>query len=98
MRPIGYSGRPGGIASPLESPALQSTDPSTLWSTPMRLHFRAAPWYTSAYRRAVIDMHIPDWNDAFLSQFDPERYVAMLVQAKAQSIVAYAMSHTGLFN
>jgi hypothetical protein len=64
----------------------------------MRLHFRAAPWYTSAYRRAVIDMHIPDWNDAFLSQFDPERYVAMLVQAKAQSIVAYAMSHTGLFN
>jgi len=59
---------------------------------------RAAPWYTSAYRRAVIDMHIPDWNDAFLSRFDPDRYVAMLVRAQAQSIVAYAMSHAGLFN
>jgi len=64
----------------------------------MNLHSRATPWYTMAYRRAVIDMHIPDWDDAFLSRFDPDRYVAMLVQARAQSIVAYAMSHTGLFN
>jgi hypothetical protein len=64
----------------------------------MSLESRAAPWYTAAYRRAVIDMHIPDWNDAFLSRFDAGRYVAMLVRAKAQSIVAYAMSHAGLFN
>jgi hypothetical protein len=58
----------------------------------------ATPWYTTAYRRAVIDMHIPDWDDAFLSRFDAGRYVAMLVRAHAQSIVAYAMSHVGLFN
>jgi hypothetical protein len=59
---------------------------------------RPAPWYATAYRRAVIDMHIPDWDDAFLSRFDAQRYVAMLVRAQAQSIVAYAMSHVGLFN
>ncbi len=56
------------------------------------------PWYTSAYRRAVIDMHIPDWDDKFLSRVDVEQYVNMLVRAHAQSIVAYAMSHVGLFN
>jgi hypothetical protein len=43
-------------------------------------------------------MHIPDWDDAFLSRFDAENYVAMLLRARAQSIVAYAMSHVGLFN
>lgn len=55
-------------------------------------------WYAHAYRRAVIDMHIPDWDDAFLAKFDPARYVRALVEAKAQSIVAYAQSHAGLFN
>ena len=56
------------------------------------------PWYVSAYRRAVIDMHIPDWDDKFLSRVDVQQYVNMLVRARAQSIVAYAMSHVGLFN
>jgi Hypothetical glycosyl hydrolase 6 len=55
-------------------------------------------WFTSAYRRAVIDMHIPDWDDEFFSQFDPERYVEMLVKSRAQSVVAYGQSHVGLFN
>src|SRR5262249_43344446 len=64
----------------------------------MAVQSRSTPWYTSAYRRAVIDMHVPDWDDRFLSQFDASRYVAMLVKARAQSIVAYAMSHVGLFN
>ena len=56
------------------------------------------PWYATAYRRAVIDMHIPDWDDAFLSRVDVDQYVEMLAKAQAQSIVAYAMSHVGLFN
>ena len=64
----------------------------------MILNNPATPWYTTAYRRAVIDMHIPDWDDAFLSRLDAGQYVAMLVKARAQSIVAYAMSHVGLFN
>lgn len=56
------------------------------------------PWYGRAYRRAVIDMHIPDWDDRFLSKLDIRDYVRLLKQAKAQSVVAYAQSHTGLFN
>lgn len=55
-------------------------------------------WYETAYRRAVIDMHIPDWDEKFLSQFDADRYVEMLVKSRAQSIVAYGHSHVGLFN
>jgi Hypothetical glycosyl hydrolase 6 len=58
----------------------------------------AKKWYESAYRRAVIDMHIPDWDDKFLSQFDPDQYVEMLVKSRAQSIVCYCQSHVGLFN
>ena len=64
----------------------------------MNLDNSSPPWYATAYRRAVIDMHIPDWDDAFLSRFDAGQYVAMLGKARAQSIVAYAMSHVGLFN
>jgi hypothetical protein len=56
------------------------------------------PWYARAYRRAVIDMHIPDWDPEFLSRVNVDEYVGMLVKARAQSIVAYAMSHVGLFN
>ncbi len=55
-------------------------------------------WYERAWRRAVIDMHIPDWDPLFLSKFDPQEYVARLVESRAQSIVLYAQSHTGLFN
>jgi hypothetical protein len=64
----------------------------------MSIDNHVTAWYTTAYRRAVIDMHIPDWDDAFLSRFDAENYVGMLARARAQSIVAYAMSHVGLFN
>ena len=55
-------------------------------------------WFESAWRRAVIDMHIPDWDSKFLSEFDADRYVAALVRSRAQSIVCYAHSHVGLFN
>ncbi|MBI4602759.1 MAG: beta-galactosidase [Planctomycetes bacterium] len=55
-------------------------------------------WYALAYRRAVIDMHIPDWDEKFLSEVDPDQYVDMLVRSRAQSIVLYAQSHVGLFN
>jgi len=55
-------------------------------------------WFRRAYRRAVVDMHIPDWDPAFLSAFDADEYVQRLVEARAQSVVAYAHSHVGLFN
>ncbi len=55
-------------------------------------------WFATAYRRAVIDMHIPDWDEQFLSQFDGDNYVEMLVKSRAQSVVCYGQSHVGLFN
>jgi len=55
-------------------------------------------WFEKAWRRAVIDMHIPDWDPSFLSEFDPDSYVERLRTSRAQSIVLYAQSHTGLFN
>jgi len=53
-------------------------------------------WYERAYRRVVVDMHITDHDPRFMSQFDPEQYVAMLRLARAQSAVVYAHSHVGL--
>ena len=58
----------------------------------------SAPWYRNAYRRNVIDMHITDWNEEFLSQFDPDEYVRILKLSQVQSAVVYAHSHVGLCN
>ena len=52
-------------------------------------------WYEKAYRRNVIDMHITDWDERFLSEFDAEKYVEMLVLSQAQSAVVYGHSHVG---
>lgn len=54
------------------------------------------PWYRNVYRRNVIDMHIADWNEKFLSEFDPARYVQMLVMSQVKSAVVYTHSHVGL--
>ncbi len=54
------------------------------------------PWYRHVYRRNVIDMHITDWNDKFLSEFDPGRYVQMLAMSQVKSAVVYTHSHVGL--
>jgi len=56
----------------------------------------SSAWYSHAYRRNVVDMHIPDWHESFLSQFDPKAYVQTLKISRAQSAVLYAHSHAGL--
>ena len=53
-------------------------------------------WYQSAYRRCVVDMHITDHNEKFMSEFDARKYVDMLILAQVQSAVVYAHSHVGL--
>ena len=58
----------------------------------------AERWYETAYRRNVIDMHIADWDERFLSEFDAQKYVDMLVLSQVQSAVVYAHSHVGLCN
>lgn len=67
-------------------------------AAPMKSENALHLWFTKAWRRAVIDAHIPDWDPQFLSRFDSDAYVARLVESRAQSVVCYAMSHVGLFN
>ena len=55
-------------------------------------------WYKNNYRRHLIDMHIDDWNDEFLSQFDTDAYVNNLINAKVQNAMIYLQSHVGLCN
>ena len=55
-------------------------------------------WYKNNYRRHLCDMHINDWDDAFLSEFSPEEYVKNLKKAKIQNAMLYFQSHVGLCN
>ena len=32
-------------------------------------------WYSDLFRRHLLDMHIEDWDEEFLSAFSPETYV-----------------------
>ena len=53
-------------------------------------------WYKGVYRRNLVDMHIADWSDEFLSKFNAEEYYQNLVKAKIESPMIYLQSHTGL--
>jgi len=50
----------------------------------------------SRYSRLLLDMHIPDWDAEFLSQYDPARVAATQVAAGAGSVMVYCQSHMGL--
>ncbi|MCE2488762.1 MAG: beta-galactosidase trimerization domain-containing protein [Anaerolineae bacterium] len=52
-------------------------------------------WYQKAWRRGVLDMHITEDNPRFMTQFDPQRFVDLMLEARLQSVVLYAHSHVG---
>lgn len=52
-------------------------------------------WFKKSYRRNLVDMHIEDWDEQFLSKFDPETYVDMLKLGNVKSAMIYANSHVG---
>jgi len=54
------------------------------------------PWYRQCYRRLLVDIHIPEWDEAFLSQLDAERYVETIAESRARGIMLYCNSHVGL--
>lgn len=43
-------------------------------------------------------MHIPDWDDKFLSKLDPSKFVKTIARAKCDSFILYCNSHVGLAN
>jgi len=53
-------------------------------------------WYENSYRRSLVDMHIDDWDEKFLSQFDPKEYVEMQALAEVQTVIFYASSNVGI--
>ena len=46
-------------------------------------------WYQTKFRRNLVDMHIEDWNEEFLSQFDPETYVENLKRGHINAPMLY---------
>lgn len=55
-------------------------------------------WYKRSYRRHLIDIHIPDWDDMFLSRIDVERYVGLLKRSQVDTTLIYTISCLGICN
>ena len=53
-------------------------------------------WYSNNYRRHLIDMHIDDWDDSFMTEFSVEDYVKNLKLANVTNAMIYLQSHAGL--
>lgn len=52
--------------------------------------------YRHTRRRLLVDMHIPDWDERFLSAYDPELVAAAAEDAGAEGVMLYFQSHVGL--
>jgi hypothetical protein len=52
--------------------------------------------YQRGYRRMLLDMHIPDWDPAFLAKYDPAAMARLYEQAQVSSVMIYCKSHAGL--
>ena len=61
-----------------------------------RSYYMGQKWYKNSYRRNLVDMHINDWSEEFLSQFDPDAYFEYLRTAKVDGVMLYLQSHAGL--
>lgn len=51
--------------------------------------------YLECQRHILLDMHIPDWDERFLSKFDPAGYVDLCAAAGAEAVMVYCNSHAG---
>ena len=56
----------------------------------------ATVWPGAAYRRFLVDTHIPDWHPDQLARFDAARFVETIARGGAQALMLYANSHVGL--
>ncbi len=52
--------------------------------------------YQQGLRRMLVDMHIPDWDPAFLSKYDPAAMADRFEQARLDAVMIYCKSHAGL--
>ncbi len=52
--------------------------------------------YYDTYRRTLLDMHIPDWDQQFLSEYEPEKVADLYASANISGALFYCKSHLGL--
>ncbi len=52
--------------------------------------------YAKCQRHILVDMHIPDWDERFLSKFDARRMVDLYCKAGADAVMTFCNSHVGL--
>jgi hypothetical protein len=53
-------------------------------------------WFETSTWRNLVDMHIPDWDDEFLSCFSPEVYADAMAVAKVDTALLYAGNCLGI--
>ena len=53
-------------------------------------------WYKNSQIRNLVDMHINDWDEDFLSQFDVDDYYKYLKTCEVDGVMLYLQSHVGL--
>ena len=49
-----------------------------------------AMWFDRSFRRGLVDMHIPDWDPAFLRDFSAETYAECMALAGFDTVEIYA--------
>ena len=52
-------------------------------------------WYKDSYRRILLDLHFPEWDDRILSRFDAKEIVGNFIRANADCGIYYAKDHYG---
>lgn len=53
-------------------------------------------WFEKSYKRNLIDMHISDWDERFLRDFNARNYVDMLSLADVDTAYIYSSSCLGI--
>lgn len=56
------------------------------------------PWHQASYAHVLVDMHVPDWDAAFLGDYDPARVVESVAATGCGAAMVYFQSHVGLCN
>jgi len=53
-------------------------------------------WCRKHFSRLLVDMHIPDWDERFLSRLDAANYVETVAKGRSGAIMLYCNSHVGM--
>jgi hypothetical protein len=52
--------------------------------------------YPETFRRMLLDMHVPDWDKAFLSRYEPKALADLYLSTGVAGVLLYCKSHVGL--